>query len=93
MNESDVAIFLPRHTRSSEHNSLYVVSMLGSGIMVVAVIGFILRYPQSLDKEYLLQNLSFSPDDVPMLQVYCHKHRDLGNPERVKEVVGYRVAL
>ena len=52
LNESNVAIFLPRHTRSSEHNSLYVVSMLGSGIMVVAVIGFILRYPPSLDEDF-----------------------------------------
>ena len=32
-----------RHTPASDHNSLYVVSLLGAGLMVVALIGVILR--------------------------------------------------
>lgn len=36
-------IFSFRHTRKTDHNSLYVVSMLGVGIMVVVVFGIILR--------------------------------------------------
>ncbi|XP_023345974.1 amyloid-beta-like protein isoform X2 [Eurytemora carolleeae] len=40
---SHSASYTMKHTRKTDHNSLYVVSMLGVGIMVVVVFGIILR--------------------------------------------------